>query len=166
MGFKVIVEGGNLRFGAAHFITMGGKCERLHGHNYGVSAIVEGPLSADRYVIDFGALKRALRNICETLDHRFLLPLHNGHFVTRESEGHWEILYGDRRYVFPSCDVLPLPLDNVTAERLAEYICGLLKEQISSSLAAKGGRLSVGVEEAPGQTAWYSQESEDLPGQP
>ena len=33
---KVKVEGGYLRFSSAHFITFGGKCERLHGHNYGV----------------------------------------------------------------------------------------------------------------------------------
>lgn len=158
MGFKVIVEGGNLRFGAAHFITMGGKCERLHGHNYGVSAIVEAPLSSDSYVIDFGVLKHALRDICEILDHRFLLPLDNPHFESWESDGHWEIRYGDRRYVFPSCDVLTLPLDNVTAERLAEHICGLLTEQLGPAAQGRTLRLSVGVEEAPGQTAWYSQE--------
>lgn len=158
MGFKVIVEGGNLRFGAAHFITMSGKCERLHGHNYGVSAIVEGPLSADSYVIDFGILKHALRDICEVLDHRFLLPLKNELFTIRESDNHWEIRYGDRRYLFPSCDVLTLPLDNVTAERLAEYICSLLVERLKPLLQGKAVRLSVGVEEAPGQTAWYSQE--------
>ncbi|MBV9711092.1 MAG: 6-carboxytetrahydropterin synthase, partial [Ktedonobacteraceae bacterium] len=33
---KVKIEGGYLRFSAAHFITFGGRCERLHGHNYGV----------------------------------------------------------------------------------------------------------------------------------
>ena len=157
MGFKVIVEGGNLRFGAAHFITMGGKCERLHGHNYGVSAILEGPLSADSYVIDFGVLKHALRDVCEILDHRFLLPLNNPHFTSREDDGHWEIRYGDRRYVFPTCDVLTLPLDNVTAERLAEHICGLLVDLLGPALQERALRLSVGVEEAPGQTAWYSQ---------
>ena len=42
---KVKVEGGNLRFSSAHFITFGGKCERLHGHNYGVLVEIEGTLT-------------------------------------------------------------------------------------------------------------------------
>ncbi len=42
---KVRVEGGYLRFSAAHFITFGGKCERLHGHNYGVQVEAEGELN-------------------------------------------------------------------------------------------------------------------------
>ncbi len=33
---KVKVEGGNLKFSSDHFFTFSGKCERLHGHNYGV----------------------------------------------------------------------------------------------------------------------------------
>ncbi len=51
--YKVKVEKGNLSFSAAHFITFGGKCERLHGHNYAVSVILEGNLTEDRYVFDF-----------------------------------------------------------------------------------------------------------------
>ena len=55
---KVKVEGGYLRFSSAHFITFGGKCERLHGHNYGVLVDVEGTLNEDKLVIDFTVLKR------------------------------------------------------------------------------------------------------------
>jgi 6-pyruvoyl tetrahydropterin synthase/QueD family protein len=158
MGFKVTVEGGNLRFGAAHFITMGGKCERLHGHNYGVSAIIEGPLGADSYVIDFVALKHALRDICEVLDHRFLLPMDNPHLRIHEWVDRWEIRYGERQYVFPCDDVLPLPLDNITAERLAQYIWGVLARELDERRAEQSLMISVGVEEAPGQTAWFWQE--------
>ncbi len=37
--FRVEVGKGDLRFIAAHFISFLGKCERLHGHNYGVSPV-------------------------------------------------------------------------------------------------------------------------------
>ncbi len=160
MGYKVVVEGGYLRFGAAHFITMGGKCERLHGHNYDVAASVEGPLGADGYVIDFVQLKHTLRDICEALDHRFLMPLENQHLALKECNNHWEIQFGDRHYVFPSRDVQPLPVDNVTAERLAEYIWGELADRLLRKECADGQRitLSIGVAEAPGQTAWFTQE--------
>ena len=152
---KVEVNKGNLSFSAAHFITFGGKCERLHGHNYAVSAILEGNLTEDRYVFDFVELKKTIRRICDRLDHHFLLPIQAQHLDIREADEEWEIRFQNRRYVFPAEDVLVLPVDSITAERLAEYICG----QLVSSLKEQG-RLSltsitVGVEEAPGQTAFY-----------
>ena len=45
-----------MRFISAHFITYGGKCERLHGHNYGVLAEIEGSLNEDHLVFDFTVL--------------------------------------------------------------------------------------------------------------
>jgi 6-pyruvoyl tetrahydropterin synthase/QueD family protein len=158
MGFKVIVEKGNLCFGAAHFITFGGKCERLHGHNYSVSVTLEGSLTADSYVFDFVVLKEILRRITDALDHRFLLPAHNKHLSMQESEGHWEIRFGEQRYVFPARDVLSLPVDNVTAERLAEYIWGELAKELRGAGASHLVKMTVGVEEAPGQSGWYCQE--------
>ncbi len=158
MGFKIIVDQGNLRFGAAHFITFGGKCERLHGHNYAVSVTLEGPLTSDSYVFDFVVAKEIVRRITDALDHRFLLPLRNPHLRMQESEGHWEIHFGERRYVFPSRDVLPLPVDNVTAERLAEYIWGEMDRELRQVGIGQLVNMTVGVEEAPGQSAWYSHE--------
>src|SRR5437868_14183018 len=76
---KVKVEGGNLKFSSAHFITFGGKCERLHGHNYGVLVEIEGALNDDKLVFDFTIIKRLAREVCQRLNHRFLLPLHNPH---------------------------------------------------------------------------------------
>jgi len=157
MGFKIIVEKGNLRFDSAHFITFGGKCERLHGHNYGLAVELEGPLTSDSYVFDFVVLKEIVRRVSETLDHRFLLPLHNPHMKVQQSGDEWEIRVGERRYLFPARDVVALPVDNITAERLAEYIWG----EIAREVLARGGdhltTITVGVEEAPGQTAFYSQ---------
>jgi 6-pyruvoyltetrahydropterin/6-carboxytetrahydropterin synthase len=157
MGFKIVVEQGNLCFGAAHFITFGGKCERLHGHNYAVSVTLEGPLTADSYVFDFVVLKEILRRITDALDHRFLLPIHNKHLSIKESENHWEIRFKERLYVFPASDVLPLPVDNITAERLAEHIWGELAKELREAGAGHLTNMTVGVEEAPGQSGWYSQ---------
>src|SRR5260370_25682170 len=120
---KVKVEGGYLRFSSANFITFGGKCECLHGHNYGVLVELEGSLGEDMLVFDFTILKQITRELCRRLNHRFLLPLHNPHLELREQADSWEILFGKKRYVFPREDVIALPIDNSTAERLAEYIC-------------------------------------------
>ena len=69
----VTVEGVRLRFAASHMATLGDELEPLHGHNYVVTARVEGDLTDDRWVIDFSALKRFVREACEYLDHHFLL---------------------------------------------------------------------------------------------
>jgi 6-pyruvoyl tetrahydropterin synthase/QueD family protein len=163
MNFKVVVEKGSLHFDSAHFITFGGKCEHLHGHNYNLSITLEGPLTPDSYVFDFVTIKEIARRICEPLDHRFLLPLNNPHLNMHQENDHWEIRYQERRYVFPARDVYPLPVDNITAERLSEYIwkelAGELRQRGSGHLI----NLTVGVEEAPGQAAFCSQ---DLSGEP
>ncbi len=156
MSHKIVVEKGNLRFSAAHFITFGGKCERLHGHNYALSAELAGELTDDGYVFDFVELKSLLRQICDSLDHRFLIPLENEYLRVEEGEKEWEVRFGERRYLFPAQDVLPLPVDNITAERLAEYVCDQVVERLWEQGTANLSSLTVGVEEAPGQTAYYT----------
>src|SRR5215472_17015559 len=103
---KVKVEGGDLRFSSAHFITFGGKCERLHGHNYGVLVELEGTLGEDKLAFDFTILKRVTREICRRLNHRFLLPMHNTHLEVEEQADAWAIRFGEKRYVFPRADVI------------------------------------------------------------
>lgn len=155
--FKVEVEKGNLNFSAAHFISFGGKCERLHGHNYAVSAILEGNLTEDCYVIDFVELKNTIRQICDGLDHHFLLPRQSHHLDIQQRDKEWEIRFEDRRYIFPADDVLVLPVDSITAERLAEYVCEQLITSLAEQARSSLTSITVGVEEAPGQTAYYQQ---------
>lgn len=152
---KVKVEGGNLRFSSAHFITFGGKCERLHGHNYGVLVELEGTLNQDKLVFDFTILKRLTREICQRLNHRFLLPMCNPHLEITEQDDSWCIRFGTKRYMFPREDVIALPIDNSTAERLAEYICHELRQALTASPTDNVHTLMVGVEEAPTQMAYY-----------
>ncbi len=152
---KVKVEGGYLRFSSAHFITFGGKCERLHGHNYGVLVELEGTLGDDKLVFDFTILKQITRELCRSLNHRFLLPLSNPYLKIDQCEDAWEIQFGSKRYVFPREDVIALPIDNSTAERLAEYICLQLRNALSGYNTANLQTIMVGVEEAPTQMAYY-----------
>ncbi len=51
-------------FCAAHAIVIGGVREPLHGHNWRVTASIEGPaLDADGLLCDFHAVEHALRSI-------------------------------------------------------------------------------------------------------
>ncbi len=152
---KIKVEGGYLRFSSAHFITFGGKCERLHGHNYGVLVELEGTLGEDRLVFDFTILKQITRDLCRRLNHRFLLPVHNPHLQVCEQANAWEIRFGEKHYIFPREDVIALPIDNSTAERLAEYLCQELRKELAAYTTTNLQTITVGVEEAPTQMAYY-----------
>jgi 6-pyruvoyltetrahydropterin/6-carboxytetrahydropterin synthase len=177
MSWKVQIERGNLGFSAAHFITFAGECEPLHGHNYGVRVEVAGPLTSDSYVLDFVLLKDVVRGLCRQWDHRFLMPLRNPHLRVAECDGFWEIEYtGDLshlpdapstpvRYVMPTWTVVALPVDNITAERLAES----LARAIVSELRQRGvgdhlTSVVVGVEETEMQAAFFTLDvSDDSP---
>ncbi len=62
------------RFAAAHQLTMvGEKCENLHGHNWNVEVYVAGEtLNEAGVLVDFGDIKKAVRSIMKSLDHKFL----------------------------------------------------------------------------------------------
>jgi 6-pyruvoyltetrahydropterin/6-carboxytetrahydropterin synthase len=54
-----------------------GKCERLHGHNFGVQVTVEGTeLDPEvELLVDFGELKRITREAVDAFDHAHLNDL-------------------------------------------------------------------------------------------
>jgi 6-pyruvoyltetrahydropterin/6-carboxytetrahydropterin synthase len=152
----VRVERNRLRFAAAHMATFGGDCEPLHGHNYDVMVEVEGSLTEESWVIDFGLIKGLARQVCEQLDHRFLLQERSQHLISEQRDGLWLVRFGaDRHYQFPAQDVIALPIDNSTAERLAEWIHAGITVGLKSHRASNIIRLGVGVEEMPGQSGWY-----------
>ncbi|HJM88005.1 MAG TPA: 6-carboxytetrahydropterin synthase [Dehalococcoidia bacterium] len=155
---SVTVDGVRLRFAAAHMATLGDELEPLHGHNYAVRARVDGTLTDDRWVIDFSLLKQYVREACEQLDHRFLLQLHSPHLEIAEEDGCWTLRFGDRRYHFPASDVVPLEIQNTTAELIAEWIA----EQVVAALAggdhANITHVAIDVEEMPGQSGGYARE--------
>ena len=158
---KVTVDHNSLRFYAAHFATFCGQVEPLHGHNYALTIEVEGELQEDSWVIDFAELKRTTRRLCDELDHHFLLQTEGTMLEIEERPTEYEVRFEARRYVFPRADVYPLPLDNSTAERLAEWFVARLTDELRAA-APNVTSITVGVEEAPGQTGWCTGTIQEL----
>ncbi|MEK7247273.1 MAG: 6-pyruvoyl tetrahydropterin synthase family protein [Chloroflexota bacterium] len=156
MAFSIRLERNTLRFAAAHFVTYGGRCESLHGHNYDVMVQIDGALSEDSWVVDFGDVKRIVRELCQPLDHKFLLATANPHLAVSRVGNEYEIRFGERRYVMPASDVAELDIDNTTAERLAEWLASRLAARLADSGADNVMSISVGVEEMPGQAGWFT----------
>lgn len=157
---NVTVEGVRLRFAAAHMATLGDELEPLHGHNYSVRCRVDGSLTADQWVIDFSLLKQYVRAACDRLDHRFLLQLESSLIEIAEEDGGWTLLFGDRRYHFPASDVVALPIANTTAELIAEWIAGEVIAALAAGAHANISRITIDIEEMPGQGGGYSRDIE------
>lgn len=62
-------------FSAAHALRhYQGKCEHTHGHNFFVEAVVQGETLQDgtEFLMDFSIIKKQLKQILESLDHKDL----------------------------------------------------------------------------------------------
>jgi 6-pyruvoyltetrahydropterin/6-carboxytetrahydropterin synthase len=148
-------------FASSHFLIFkDGTREPLHGHNYRVQLKGEAcELDADM-VFDFLDIKPIVREVCDSLDHKLLLPGENKllQIEKRETSLHVQTPDGDQ-FVFPEKDVLILPLPNTSAERLAIYLAheihGLVRERFNFSFP----KLEIEVEETPGQCAVYQFEA-------
>lgn len=72
--YTLKVEGA---FEAAHRVAgYPGKCDRLHGHNWVVEAVVKGcELDELGMLVDFKVIKKTLKDTLERFDHRFLNEL-------------------------------------------------------------------------------------------
>ncbi|MCL6472584.1 MAG: 6-carboxytetrahydropterin synthase [Firmicutes bacterium] len=156
--YSIHVEKDYLKFSAAHFLIFGEKCERLHGHNYAVSVDLEGELDEIGYIFDFIALKEFAEHHCNTLDHKTLIPAKNEHLTIKEGNGIVEVSFRDKQFMFPESDVLILPIKNCTAELLAYYLCQKIKDDLEDMGMGNITRIKVGVEESPGQAAYYVEE--------
>ena len=157
MDYRVRVERNKLKFAAAHMATFGGQMEPLHGHNYAVTIEVAGALTDDAWVCDFSTLKTLGKAICDDLDHKFLLQAESAVLEIDEGATNYKLRFGERGFVFPKSDVLALPIDNTTEERIAEYFIGRLRPELVARGATNITSISVGVEEAPGQAGWATE---------
>jgi 6-pyruvoyltetrahydropterin/6-carboxytetrahydropterin synthase len=152
--YKVRVTKDYLVFSSGHFITYcGDQCERLHGHNYRTAVEVEDDLDENHYVFDFIALKDMTRSIIDELDHRMLLPTRSTLVSLVEEGPNWRVRYKDRSWSFPRDECALLPIANTTAELLADYIAGRLREQLTANGVSLPRVLRVEVEESFGQSA-------------
>lgn len=157
--FEVHIAKAEHVFSAGHFITFANHCERLHGHNYHVSAEVAGPLDENHLVIDFLLLRAKLLEITTWLDHYMLLPTQHPQIRVEQQGAEVTAMFEGRRWVFPADDCRLLPVPNTTSELLAAYIGKRLMEALGDA-ATKISRLRVSVDECDGQIGVWKWKAE------
>jgi 6-pyruvoyltetrahydropterin/6-carboxytetrahydropterin synthase len=156
--FSVSVAKDYLVFSSAHFITFAGhRCEGLHGHNYRARATVEGALDEETwFVFDFVVLKHLMKELCDEIDHKVLLPTESAKVqVTEDGDSVNVAVEGKPRYRFPRVDCSLLPVPNTTVEMLAELLALRLRARLEQMGARGLTAIEIEVEENFGQWAVY-----------
>jgi len=154
--YRINIEKQKLNFSSAHFITYENECEGLHGHNYYTMVEMEGTLDSNAYLMDFKQVKCELEKICKTLDHKVLMATENKHLKITQKDKSCEVVFKEKKYLFPSEDVVLLPMPNTTVEQLSKYIAGKLVDALEKIGMGENVRtIEVGVEETAGQMASF-----------
>lgn len=122
MHTSVEVGCGEFVFSAAHAGVHDGALEPLHGHTFQVTLRLSGAVGADGMLIDFSAIKAALRQAIAPLRRRTLMPGCAPDVLITAENDTLAIVAGDKRYVLPAEDVIVLPLVNTTTEAIAGYL--------------------------------------------
>lgn len=143
-----------LNFSAGHFtIFSATERENLHGHNFHIRCSVTSAVDDSGMAFDYVVLKRILRELCDELDERVLLPRHSPHLRIERQDSQITALFADERIPFLERDVLLLPIRNVTIEELAPLLLSrVLDHRDSAGLAIRS--IELGVSSGRGQWAF------------
>ena len=144
-------------FACSHFLIFeDGSREPLHGHNYRVMIKGDAPNLKSDMVFDFLDIKPIVRDVCNSLDHKLLLPGENIKLNIETRDKNYFVKTPDSsEFSFPKQDVLILPISNTSAERIAIYISSEIRRITQEKFNFKFTCLEVEVEETPGQSAIY-----------
>lgn len=137
-------------FYAAHLALYRGELEPLHGHTFQVALRVSGEPGADGTLVEFTAIRAAVRDAVAPLRRRTLIPGQAPELrIVPEHDG-LSITDGRKRYLLPTADVTVLPLANTALEAIA----GHLLEQVVAHLRQPGlVAAELEVSEPPGTSA-------------
>lgn len=138
-----------------------GSREPLHGHNYRVMVKGEAPQLTGDMVFDFLDIKPIVREVCDSLDHKLLIPKDHPRVRLDTVEKNTVITTPDESvFSIPTTDVLLLPIANTSSELIAVYVCSEIRNLVNKRYGFSFSTLEVEVEETPGQSAVYVHKEE------
>ncbi|MEE4249020.1 MAG: 6-carboxytetrahydropterin synthase [Alcanivoracaceae bacterium] len=139
------------KFSAAHFtIFSATERERLHGHNYSVSARFLAPMGDNGFSADYNVYKNRLAQLCDELDEYMVLAADSPHQRVEEDGEFYRVHFNDEQMLFLKRDTLLLPLRNATVEEFSRY---LLQKLVALSAGEGLREIELFVASGPGQKA-------------
>jgi 6-pyruvoyl tetrahydropterin synthase/QueD family protein len=156
--FSIRVYKQYFNFASSHFMLFkDGTREPLHGHNYRVQVKGNAPTLDDDMVFDFLNIKPIVRKICDSLDHKLLIPKDHPAIIIEDRQKNYNIVTPDESvFSIPKTDVLLLPIENTSAERIAAYLAHEIKKEVFAQYKFEFLELEIEVEETPGQSAVFT----------
>ncbi|MEH6610416.1 MAG: 6-carboxytetrahydropterin synthase [Halioglobus sp.] len=137
------------KFSAAHYtIFDAGSRERLHGHNYSVSARIVAPMGENGFSADYNVYKTRIAEICDALDEYLLLAANSPFQSITEDGDSYLVKFGEDTMRFLRSDTLVLPIVNATVEEFSFY---LLSQLQAASEGEDLREIEVCVASGPGQ---------------
>jgi 6-pyruvoyltetrahydropterin/6-carboxytetrahydropterin synthase len=139
------------KFSAAHYtIFSATDRERLHGHNYSVSARIVAPMGDNGFAADYNVYKTRIAGLCDALDEYMVLAGDSPHQQVSEDGDYYVVRFADEEMPFLKSDTLVLPIRNATVEEFSYY---LLQQLLEVSTGEGLVEVEVGVASGPGQRA-------------
>ncbi|EAQ96221.1 6-pyruvoyl trahydropterin synthase family protein [Congregibacter litoralis] len=137
------------KFSAAHYtIFSATERERLHGHNFSVSAMIAAPMGDNGFAADYNVYKRRIKGLCDELDEYMVLPGHSPYQSVVEDGDNYRVSFNGEDMWFLRSDTLVLPIVNSTVEEFAHY---LLRRMLEESAGEALAELEICVASGPGQ---------------
>ena len=145
-----------LKFSVAHFtIFSSTERERLHGHNFSVSAEIDAPVNDNGLCFSYAEFKKKLELLCSELDEYLVLPNLSPHLVINHQQDEYVVEFNGEKMRFLVADTLLLPIRNSTVEEFADYLLQQLLED-ADIVNYDIRRVLIKVSSGPGQ--WGSSE--------
>lgn len=137
------------KFSAAHFtIFSATERERLHGHNYSVSARILAPMGDNGFSADYNVYKKRLKALCDSLDEYMVLAGDSPYQEIAEEGDYFTVTFAQDRMQFLKKDTLVLPITNATVEEFSHY---LLQQLVAASQGEDLREIELCVASGPGQ---------------
>ncbi|MEM9257435.1 MAG: 6-carboxytetrahydropterin synthase [Pseudomonadota bacterium] len=143
------------KFSVAHYtIFSATERERLHGHNYSVSAKIVAPMGDNGFAADYNLYKGRLAKLCDSLDEYMVLAGESPHQQIDQVDEAYRVRFDGQEMLFLQSDTLVLPIRNATVEEFSRY---LLDQLVAASAGEDLREIDLCVASGPGQkgcTQW------------
>lgn len=137
------------KFSAAHFtIFSSTERERLHGHNYSVSAMIVAGMGDNGFSADYNVYKNRIKALCDDLDEYMIIAAHSPHQTIADDGDYVRVGFNGENMLFLKSDTRVLPIVNATVEEFSHYLLRGLLEQCRGENIAE---LQLCVASGPGQ---------------
>src|SRR5579871_2032063 len=127
------IYGEQLSFSAGHFTIFSPAVrERLHGHNYHISASVKAEVQAFGISFNYEIYKEKIVALCQEINIYFLLPGKSQLLTIEEEDQYYYVHFNGEKIPFLKTDVVILPVTNISLEELARWFLERLVEDQKS----------------------------------